>query len=137
MILEILMFKKLTLLALALFALSACGPIYNTEHKYHPPQNMEGRYCVNSCDMMRQSCINGCKDRQNNCEILANTMDSMMCMQHGKCPKKKKWYESDEHRKCSSSNCKSNCSGQYRRCFENCGGVIEPITTCIAFCDKA
>ncbi len=130
------MYRKFIFLVLTLVILASCGPLYRTTHSYHPPHDGEGRYCTSSCDMMKQTCNNSCANREQNCEMMAATMDLMdyqTCMQRG--DKKYCHRHYGKHYHCSDTSCENACTEQYNQCFRNCGGVIETTTTCVANCE--
>lgn len=132
------------------FCLVACGPIYNTKRIYYPPQDTDGKYCINSCAQIRQNCSSNCKNIEQNCEIAAKAVDVARSNQ---CLAKKKHcidhpqaqecvffkFEdcnifSTKHNECNSSGCMSECSRNYNECYTNCGGEIKTKTVCVANC---
>ncbi len=142
--------NKYIFLILILFSLVACGPIYQTHHDYYPPENMDGRYCLNSCDEIRQNCTSNCHDREQNCEISAQAMDAVKT---SSCYKRKEYctahpeapdcgndmhtncsHYSNRHYQCYNEACEKSCTEYYNRCFVNCGGMVDSKTVCVANC---
>lgn len=138
-------------LIIILFSLVSCGPVYRTTHDYYPPENMDGRNCLNSCDNIRQSCTSNCRDREQNCKMSSQVVD---VVKKSSCYKRKKyctahpeasdcWIDknddcndySSSHDECSSEECRADCTEYYNRCYINCGGSINTRTVCVSDCD--
>ena len=127
--------KKYLALACLLFAVIACGPIYDTKYSYQAPYDNSGKHCVNSCDSMKQKCVSGCNDREQNCEIASNNMDTITNIYQPKDKDDKYKYTSSNNLNCSSASCKKDCKNQYDQCFVNCGGAVTSHQVCVAFCN--
>ena len=131
--------KKPVMLALAAL-LAACT---STEHVFTPPDTAEGKACVADCQRAQQSCRRD-QDRRANralqqCEAEATRREKQCKMQapieYAACLK---FARTDEERKaCVLADCEQPachhspnyglCDGDFRVCFQTCGGKIDVI----------
>lgn len=125
------------LLSFATLLLSACGPIYETQYRYTPPGDAEGRACIAQCDVGKTQCrINAdlrAENRQLRCEREA-ARDFERCLTtQGADPEK-----SQCHRRLCSENSASEdhaqCDADHRVCFQGCGGVVDSTRVCTFNC---
>ena len=124
-------------MVVAALALSACS---TKEYVFTPPDTAEGRACVAQCQTREASCRRdqdrraaeaqeACEvesaRREDKCEIQSN-IEYLACL---------KFARTDEDRKacvkedCAQPSCQQSgnyglCSGDYRVCFQSCGGTI-------------
>ena len=148
------MFNKLFSIIILFFILTSCGPVYQTNYSYSPPEEMAGKQCLSLCSAQRQSCSSNCRDREQTCEIVARTLD---LAENLSCNKRKKYCNNnpdasgcifDKNMDCNESSgshsnctnekkeCKSECLSYYNECYINCGGKIDTQSICVQFCDK-
>ena len=125
--------KTLLIACLALL-IAACGPIYNTEYRYAPPDTGEGRVCVASCETVRKQCrINAdlrAENSQLRCERDASA-DYERCLGNAR---GESGQSSCTRRSCSRSADTSECKSEYDLCFQGCGGVISSQQVCSFNC---
>jgi hypothetical protein len=131
--------KQAMMIAAALLPvlLGACAK----EYVYTPPSTPEGRACVQRCQTDQQTCRRGqdrraeaaaedcratAERRELKCEAEA-TVEYMACLKYAKtdadreaCTK-----ESCEPDACTPSPNYSLCDGDFRVCFQSCGGTID------------
>lgn len=125
------------LLVVAGLLLASCGPMYETQYRYSPPADSEGRACVAHCDVGKTQCrINAdlrAENRQLRCEREA-AQDFERCLTtQGADPEKSKCHR----RLCSESSASSDrsaCEDDHRVCFQGCGGVIDSTQVCTFNC---
>lgn len=128
--------KRIAIVAAAL-VLGACAK----EYVYTPPTSPEGRACVQRCQTDQQACrhtqdrraeaaAHDCRAtaerREMKCETEA-TVEYMACLKYAKtdadraaCAK-----ESCEPDACTPSPSYGVCDGDFRVCFQTCGGTID------------
>ncbi|MBP9837783.1 MAG: hypothetical protein KBC84_03630 [Proteobacteria bacterium] len=112
--------------------LYSCGPIYDTQYQFIPPDSPQGRACIYQCENSKSQCHELERYRSDDCEYRAK-LDQQRCeddvwRRTGKAPK---WYE------CGAESCSPNsdrCDGDYRHCYEMCGGRVDARTVCVANC---
>ena len=125
--------RLLVAMLLALVAV-ACGPIYSTEYNYRPPADDQGRACIAQCNAGKTTC-------RSNADLKAEN-ERLRCEQDA----------SSEYRRCQnravndaaraecverSCNFEADtgiCEGDYRICFQSCGGVVESRQVCTFNC---
>lgn len=126
--------KALIALACVCTALSACGPIYDTQYSFIPPKNSQGRICIGNCDNLQMQCRHIEDMRVSQCEQQSR-LDRDLCERELRLDEDRsaKWYE------CTGISCTSDytlCESQYRNCFQSCGGEVRAETRCVANCDQ-
>lgn len=109
-------------------ALSACGPVYDTQYTFLPPEDSTGRACVFQCDNSKLQCQQLQDQSAELCESRAEREYDRCVDKYGE----KKCYRDY----CSSSD-HERCETQYRSCYQSCGGNVRSETVCVAFCDGA
>lgn len=131
-------FLLLTLI-LSVFALSGCGPIYQTQYSYIPPHSWRGRKCSNRCLSSRAICRSECQTNNQSCETNANmaAMPAYMAYVQRRDNENKPVYNNVRDY-ADYSNCSDHCGCEstYRACFTNCGGSVIANTQCVAFCNQ-
>lgn len=121
-------------LALALLTLIGCGPIYDTQYQFTPPDDGNGRACIYQCENGREQCTELEELREESCENRAES-EYQRCADNiyrrkGRDPK---WNE------CYRESCSSDterCENSYRSCYQSCGGKVRAETVCVANCDQ-
>jgi|WetSurMetagenome_2_1015567.scaffolds.fasta_scaffold59558_2 hypothetical protein len=118
-------FSRISWVILSLL-LIGCAPMYKTQYSYNPPKSTTGMMCINNCE----SNINNCRQmedmKKSNCEYRTD-LDYRMCMDHKKSDKDS----------CYRSSCYTDyehCTGDYNRCYQGCGGIVNSQQVCVAFC---
>jgi hypothetical protein len=111
-----------------------CGPVYNTEYQFSPPDSDAGRACVFQCENSRQQCRQLEEYRADDCQRRAS-WDQQRCEDdiYRRKGREPKWYE------CGSESCSADydrCDESYRSCYQSCGGKVNAETRCVANCDK-
>lgn len=125
------------LLVVAGLMLVSCGPIYQTEYRYTPPADSQGRACVAHCDVGKSQCrITAdlrAENRQLRCER-ESAQDFERCLTtQGADPEKSRC----QRRICSESSASSDravCEDDHRVCFQGCGGVVDSTQVCTFNC---
>ncbi len=141
---------------LLIFFLISCGPIYETRYNYLPPNDSEGRSCVNYCLQGKSSCQMSCQNNKNTCSTISSVA-SMFTGSYSKDIKSKcksKSHGGITDTKCEGSSfgvsapkvtadcnedykdCIDSCNDNYNNCYTNCGGTVNPYQVCTAFCNK-
>ncbi|WP_168220338.1 hypothetical protein [Azospirillum thermophilum] len=134
-------FRFLLFAVLAL--LGACGPIYETQYSFIPPNSTEGRMCVGQCQQGRTICRQGCTLEQQACRNDAKTRAMMDYQAYvnrqtaEKKPIKKSPSDFEQTWACGNSSCEERCESDYRGCFSSCGGQVIAQQVCTMFCDQA
>ncbi|EGV33103.1 hypothetical protein ThidrDRAFT_0781 [Thiorhodococcus drewsii AZ1] len=116
--------------------LTACGPMYRTVYTYTPPSNLEGKRCLNQCLAMREMCRSNAEGRaaqnRSNCQQSA-MVNYTACISTAK--------SDSERAKCTDSSYACNeqvntsqCDGDYRVCYSNCGGIVDSREVCVSGC---
>ena len=122
------------LIVLTFSALASCGPIYDTEYIYDPPENSSGRACIFQCENSKNQCEELDRYRKEECERHSE-------WQRERCEadiwrrknREPKWHE------CGGETCSSNterCETSYRSCYQSCGGKVRAETRCVMNCDQ-
>lgn len=114
--------------------LAACGPVYNTQYHFTPPESSEGRSCVFQCDNSRLQCRQLEEYRTEDCQRRSE-FDQRRCEDdiYRRKGREPKWYE------CGSSSCSPDydrCEQLYRSCYQSCGGRVDQETVCVSNCDQ-
>ncbi len=129
--------KAIKLLVIFLFPgfLISCGPIYDTQYSYFPPESSEGRACIFQCENSRSQCQELEHYRNQDCER-RSTYDYERCRDdiRYRYDREPKWNE------CSESSCSADeerCDSQFRYCYQSCGGRVDAQTVCVANCQGA
>ncbi|MFN8392204.1 MAG: hypothetical protein U0136_18070 [Bdellovibrionota bacterium] len=118
----------------ALLAAVGCGPVYDTQYQFVPPENASGRSCIFQCENSRQQCRQLEDYRVEDCERHSDyekdRCEEDLYRRKGRDPK---WYE------CTGESCTADydrCDETYRSCYQSCGGEVHAETRCVANCDK-
>ena len=140
---------RASLVSWALFAafcfLAACAQ----EFTYTPPTTAEGRSCVAQCQATQSACRDGavttqdqCEadsaEKRNQCEVAAteelNTCqresktDYYACLKYSSnratCYERPCFKEACFQQGCSNSADLNLCDGDFRICYQNCGGTV-------------
>ncbi len=119
-------------------ALALCGCA--TEYTYTPPPTAEGRACVAQCQDNQISCrgvqdrrqsdeMQQCKDesahKQSQCEH-DSQIEYDACLRYAKTDADRKACHraSCDQPGCFTSSNYGLCDGDYRACYQNCGGTV-------------
>jgi hypothetical protein len=108
----------------SIFILGGCAPMYTTEYSYTPPQSPMGMMCINNCESSMRNCRQIEDLKKSNCEYRAD-------LEYRMCNEKK----DDIH--CYRASCNANyenCTSDYNRCYQGCGGSVFNSQKCVAFC---
>ena len=125
--------RKIFMLVAALLAMS-CGPIYETNYRYTPPSDPLSRPCVSQCLADKGNCRNTADLKAQNAELrceLEARDDYERCLGNAKGDQGR---SSCNRRSCSSHADYGQCEGDYRTCFQSCGGVIDTERVCTFNC---
>jgi len=130
---------KISFLALLAFALTGCGPVYETSYSYKPPKNWAGRKCTNRCLSRRSFCNMRCRRNYNICrsDALEDARPEFRAyvreQRHQRLPIVKSLSDFADFGTCQRG---CGCTINYRQCYSNCGGQVITHRVCVAFCDK-
>lgn len=121
-------------LGLLSFSLLSCGPIYNTDYHYLPPETYDGAGCIGGCEGDKQKCLIDEHYQKANCESQSN-WDKANCEAEiwARENRKPKWYE------CSGELCSENtvgCESEFRYCYQRCGGRVIEERRCVYNCEQ-
>lgn len=126
---------------LAVFGLIAgCGPIYTTDYIYHPPKTIAGKQCLINAENNKLICQQNCNTQRYRCEKEVRERAryeyeayvSRRNVEHKPIKKSLRDFEF-----WSSCNQNCGCNASYMANYQLCGGKIDTISHCVAFCDKA
>lgn len=121
-------------LAAAVALLSGCGPIYDTQYTFIPPDDGNGRACVYQCENGKQQCEELEELKEESCEERAEAeyarCEERIYRRKGRDPKWNECYRES----CSSDS--ERCETNYRSCYQSCGGKVNAETVCVANCDQ-
>ena len=132
--------KRIHAIAAAALLLGACT---STETIFTPPETAEGKACVERCQASQTSCRRDqdrraerdklqCETeaakREDQCQAKA-PFEYAACLKFAKNDEERKACELDD---CTQSACYTSsnyglCSGDFRVCYQNCGGKITTI----------
>ena len=113
---------------IGLFALVALlAGCTSIRYEYFPPNTDQGRFCITQCAGIREMCLGN--------EIQRAQYDQAICEQRAESQYRSCLRHADskkEAKQCYRHSCYSSentwrCDEDYRRCFVNCGGVINII----------
>lgn len=118
-----------------LMFVSGCGPVYQTSYSFVPPEAVAGRSCVYNCEIIKRQCIDLQNRDAQDCERRSDweirDCESRIRLAENRSPK---WYE------CGGETCSADierCDGEYRGCYELCGGRVKATTVCVSNCEQA
>lgn len=125
---------------MCLLLITACGPVYKTSYQFSAPPTQTGKVCANQCLTSLHSCRNLCEEKRQRCreyESLEAKIEyleyaNLKLLNDEKVDKTKKDFE-NFHR-CDSQTCENQCEESQRICHVNCGGSVQELKTCTAFC---
>lgn len=127
-------------LFVVLIGLAGCGPMYETTYTYVAPSGAAGKRCVQQCTQSKQLCKRICHKDENACMIRAKKdargqfRNYKERQQREGLPIEKNLNDFLDNDQCQRRDC--GCEGDYRACFQMCGGELVPHRKCVAFCDK-
>ena len=113
--------------------LTSCGPQFQTNYTYYPPESPSGQTCIFQCqngklqcqqlrDMEYERCIDRADREYYRCQDMNLDL-----------PDKKKEY-------CYRAYCNDadyeRCEAGYRSCYQACGGRVESETVCVSGCEQ-
>ncbi len=108
------------LIGIGSYLLVGCGPIYNTEYTFEPPQSPEGKSCTFQCKNTELQCEQMEKMREENCLLRSKL-------------------ECKDQKECSTSSCRTDndvCEEMYRNCYQACGGTVDTHKVCVLNCNN-
>ena len=119
--------------------LVSCGPVYQTDYIFTPPDSDSGYHCTVQCESSKQTCLQLEEIRYERCEERAER-DYYWC-------ERNKIFSFDKKgRRVCVSNCwcyrescyrdEETCDENYRSCYQSCGGSVESRTVCISNCEQ-
>lgn len=113
---------------------AGCGPVYDTQYQFTPPENESGRTCVFQCETSKEQCQQIQEMRAESCEDRAE-YEYERCVDriYRRKGREPKWHE------CSKETCSADvdrCENTYRNCYQACGGKVRAETVCVANCDQ-
>ncbi|MDD3609580.1 MAG: hypothetical protein PHI49_07490 [Halothiobacillaceae bacterium] len=121
----------LLLLAVTGTALVGCGPIYRTEYRYTPPQDMAGKQCINQCGSIREMCRSTAENRaaqeRASCQQNASIRYAA-CVATAKDDSARRACNPNAY--CNREADTSHCEREYRQCYQGCGGKIDSYQVC-------
>ncbi|MBT4963886.1 MAG: hypothetical protein HOI53_00630 [Francisellaceae bacterium] len=129
---------------ISLLVLNACGPVYEIQYVYKPPQNDFGVKCIKNCANQKIFCKNEANKDLSICKMHEDSIGLEKyndyfqdVISRGVTP------HSDTNKKtftnysiCESKYEASNCSQEFRNCYLVCEGQIETKAVCVGNCDK-
>ncbi|CAM2961660.1 Uncharacterised protein [Legionella steigerwaltii] len=119
--------------------LIACGPIYNTEYSFVPPQSDVAKMCTAQCIQGKNDCEQSCRVDNENCRMRAQ-QNAMFEYKHYKEEQKRMGLPINktvnDFDRSSSCNNSCRCESTYRACYSACGGEVREHKVCVAFCDQ-
>ena len=125
--------RKMLWIAVALLVMS-CGPIYETNYRYTPPQDPLSRPCVSQCLADKGQCRNTTDLKAENSRLRCerdSRDDYERCLGSASGEQGR---ASCNRSSCSGSADYGQCEGDYRVCFQSCGGVISEDRVCTFNC---
>ena len=132
-------------LAVLLFGLAACSPVYEPAFRLEAPEPLDAqaRQCIADCNAGREACFSPARDevaactsrallQQDQCRSNAQ-IDYQIC-QSAYAPEGQNCFL----RLCERPACEPvairACEADYRRCFAACGGRVVEERRCVANC---
>ena len=137
------MMRFITLLVMCCL-LSACLPVYHTEHQFLQPTSERGKQCVAKCMESRAICNRYCKaPSQSLCEheererarIKFNAYVKEM-KSRGKpiYKNERSFFDPSYCRFVNRETHDCNCEEEFRACYRMCGGKVIEKTICVTNC---
>lgn len=114
------------ILGIVLVAIIGCGPMYETQFFYTPPDSPQGQVCASQCEMNKINCEQLEDMRKENCEYRAR-QEYEDCLR----------YRYDDY--CYEESCSADytrCERMYNSCYTACGGKVTSQQVCVAFCNQ-
>lgn len=116
--------------------LVACGPVYETEYRYTPPQgDAAAQTCIAQCRASQERCLSNADLRadteQQFCEMDAR-LNYTRCLSQ----------QYDQQRRvschqplpCYNTPYYGSCTLAFNTCFQSCGGKAERVRVCVHNC---
>jgi hypothetical protein len=141
----------ITAVVLAGAIIAGCNPRYQTFTNYTPPTDIAGRQCLAQCSSTRQSC------RQSGQTLIQQCRSQAQMEAHLETVRRAAAYSielerygngehgapelpgpaSPNYARCDdeSAGVELQCRDDYDLCYQNCGGVVQYTTHCVANCD--
>ena len=104
---------------------SGCGPIYETQYSFIPPEDDHGRSCIFQCENGKLQCERLEDMKKDQCEDRSDR-------QYYRCQDRGEKY-------CYRESCSvdyETCESHYRGCYQSCGGRVDAKQVCVGFCNK-
>lgn len=124
----------LVLLGIGVNGLISCGPMYDTQYTFIPPESAQGKACTYQCQNGKYQCEQIDRMQVDRCEESARREQERCKWDLAFRGEKEHWYD------CALDSCSANteqCEAQYRSCFQMCGGTVNTQTVCVANCQQA
>lgn len=131
--------------------LVGCNPRYQTFTSYTPPQDDVGRQCLAQCSSTRQTCRQSGQPLIQQCRSQAQTEAHLETIRRAAAYSIQLERHSDKGHGAPElpgpaspdyGRCDSEAAGieqqrkaDYDLCYQNCGGLVDYTTHCIANCD--
>ena len=146
-------FRRLPIIAVVVAGalLAGCNARYQTFTNYTPPTDIAGRQCLAQCSSTRQSCrqsgqtlIQQCRSQaQMEAQLetvrraAAYTIELERYGNRGHGAPELPGAASPNYARCDdeTAGVELQCRDDYDLCYQNCGGVVEYTTHCVANCD--
>lgn len=114
--------------------LASCGPIYETNYRYTPPNDPLSRPCISQCLADKGQCRNTAELKAENSRLRCerdSRDDYERCLGNAK--------GEQGRASCSRRNCGQDanygfCEADYRTCFQSCGGSVDEERLCTFNC---
>ena len=120
---------------ITLWALAACAPVYETQYRYTPPANADGRACAAQCQSSQLQCRDSEEAKADNrrlrCESIARD-DYERCLSTATTEQGR---SACQRRLCSEPAKAEICEADYRSCYATCGGAVEATQVCTFNCN--
>ena len=132
---------RLFVFCLLALAAGACTPVYQTSYAYDVPDDEQGKFCVNQCQLARQSCDMSCQSREQVCQAERAEQAALSYSRYVKEradkgePIEKEPRDFRRYGSCDNNNCGGRCASTFRSCYMSCGGRVLETKTCTLFCD--
>lgn len=132
-------FKRLTIIFF-LVLLSGCQKVYETQYNFNQPTSEVGQQCITKCQRIKAVCEKNCQGGIDAClkrakaKSLADFDRYAKDRQEKGLPITKDSNSFYNPLQCSDEFCQ--CDGDYRACYELCGGDVEAKQVCVKNCDQ-
>lgn len=143
-------FSYMMMAGFLLFSLSGCfGPQYKTVYNFSPPEDPQGRMCVNRCLDSKTYCERSGQQvriqqkkmclREEKARAEMKYEDYLQKMAQKGEKADKSYYNFYSKYSCNYINegpYDPTCEENYRACYQNCGGQVQSHTYCVSNCEE-